>query len=117
MSGETTLVKQPGVKTLAQPTFDYPRPMKDEGYATPEEAVLAAIDVPARYVTVVGSRIEGDEARVWLLTNDREPFEEYECVCVRDHGLWHETHGSGGFSLLTPGEIRQRAADIRSQSR
>ena len=89
--------------------------MEEHGYATPEEAVLADWDGPLKkFVTVVGSRIKGDEAYVWLLTNDREPFEEYECVCAREGGLWRESHGSGGFSLTTPREIKDRAAAIRS---
>jgi hypothetical protein len=92
--------------------------MDEPGYATPEEAVLAEWrGVPSQFVTVVGSRINGDEARVWLLTNDREPFEEYECVCVCEGGLWRESHGSGGFSLTTPREIKQRATEIGSRSR
>jgi len=72
--------------------------VEEQGYATPEDAVLAEWEgIPRRFVTVVGSRIEGDEAHVWLLTNDREPFEEYESVCVREGGLWRESHGWGGF--------------------
>lgn len=75
------------------------------------------MDVPARYYTIVGGRVHGDEATVWLLTNDREPFEEYECNCLRENGLWRETGGSGGFSTLTPLSIRKRARETRERSR
>jgi hypothetical protein len=88
--------------------------MGERGYQTPEEAVLAVTGIPERFVTVVGSRIDEDEAHVWLLTNDRPPFEEYECICVRDGGLWHETHGWGGFAEGTPDEIKKAADQIRS---
>jgi hypothetical protein len=91
--------------------------MEEQGYRTPEEAVLAEGDIPAQYVTVVGSRIRGDEAHVWLLTNDWPPFEEYECICVREEGLWHETHGWGSFSIGTPRDVRKRADEIRAASR
>jgi hypothetical protein len=87
------------------------------GFATPEQAVLADDDIPDRYVTVLGSRAKGDEARVWLLMNDRPPFEEYECVCVREDDGWHEVSGSGSFSLATPREIRRAAENIRSRFR
>jgi hypothetical protein len=97
-------------------TLDYAHLVEERGYETPEEAVLAERDIPAQYATVVGSRIRGDEAHVWLMTNDRLPFEEYECVCVRAAGLWYETHGWGGFSVGTPREIRKRAREIRSAS-
>ena len=89
--------------------------MGEPGHQTPEEAVLAATGIPERFVTVVGSRIDGDEARVWLLTNDRAPFEEYGCICVREGGLWRETHGQGGFPDDTPSEIKQAADQIRSR--
>jgi hypothetical protein len=88
----------------------------EEQYQTPEEAVLADGDIPEQYVTIVGSRIRGDEVRVWLLTNDRPPFEEYECVCVREEGFWRETHGWGGFSIGSPHEVRKRADEIRAAS-
>ena len=89
--------------------------MDERGYQTPEEAVLAESDVPEQFVTVVGSRIDGNEAHVWLLTNDRPPFEEYECICVREDELWHETHGWGGFADDTPPEIKKAADQIRSR--
>ena len=90
----------------------------EQGYATPEEAVLADWEeIPKEFVTLVGSRIEGDEAHVWLLTNDREPFHEYECVCRREGGLWRLEFDWGGFALTTPRDIKERAAEIRSRSR
>ena len=70
---------------------------------------------PEGFVTVVGSRIQGDEARVWLLTNNRPPFEEYECICVREGGLWRESHGWGGFAVDTPPEITEDADQIRAR--
>jgi len=89
--------------------------MEERGYQTPEEAVLAEIDIPERFVTVLGSRIRRDEAHVYLLTNDRPRFEEYECICVREDGLWQESHGWGGFSLGTPRVIKKAANEIRSR--
>jgi hypothetical protein len=97
--------------------LDYLRGVDEPGHQTPEEAALGDNDIPERYVTIVGRRVSGEQARVWLLTNDREPFEEYECVCVREGGLWRETIGWGGFSDGTHREIRNRAAEIRAASR
>jgi hypothetical protein len=90
--------------------------MERRGYQTPEEAVLAGGGWPEGFATVVGSRIQGDEACVWLLTNDRSPFEEYECVCVRKDALWHEASGYGGFAVDTPHEITEAADQIRARS-
>jgi len=91
--------------------------MDEVGYATREQAVLAANDIPDRYVTVLGSRISGDRARVWLLTNDRPSFEEYECDCIREADGWHEVSGSGGCSLGTPREVKRAATQIRARFR
>jgi hypothetical protein len=33
-------------------------------------------------VTVLGIRREGDTASVWMLTNDRPPFEPYAAICL-----------------------------------
>jgi hypothetical protein len=89
--------------------------MDDPGYDTPEEAVLAEFGAPRRFVNVVGVRIRGERARVWLLTNDRPPFEEYTCVCVREDGLWREEFGSNGFSWPTPREVKAQAQQIRAR--
>jgi hypothetical protein len=67
-----------------------------------------------RYVTVLGSHIDGNEATVWLLTNDRPSFEGYESVCVREDGHWHESHGSGGLGSNAPREILEAADQIRA---
>jgi hypothetical protein len=85
----------------------------EKGYTTPEEAVIGGWRTG--FATIVGSHIDGDEAHVWLLTNDRPPFEEYECVCIREGGLWRESHGWGGFSDLTPVEITEAAQAVRSR--
>ncbi len=42
---------------------------EDEGYETAEAAARA--DIPERFVTVLGVRVAGDTAHVWMLTNDR----------------------------------------------
>jgi hypothetical protein len=89
--------------------------MASDGYETPEQAVLAGGGWPAGMATVVGLRVSGNEARVWLLTNDRPSFEKYECVCFRENGRWHEVHGSGGFSIVTPREVRKAAAAIEAR--
>jgi hypothetical protein len=103
--------------TLAQSTLTTLGLVPVRGYPTPEEAVVADMDIPERFFTIIGSRVRGDSATVWVLTNDREPFEEYECDCQREAGLWREIGGSGGFSPMTPLTIRRRAREIRSRSR
>jgi hypothetical protein len=55
---------------------------------------------------------KGDQARVWMLTNDRPPFEEYEVDCGREGTRWFRTNGSGGFGNRTPQEVLQRAAQL-----
>jgi hypothetical protein len=91
--------------------------MDEPGYETPEEAVLAGFGAPRRFVNVVGVRVRGDRARVWLLTNDRPAFEEYTCVCGRERGLWREEFGTNGFSWPTPRDVRKQAQQIRSSFR
>lgn len=88
-----------------------------DGYATPEEAARG--DIPEKFVTVLGVAVRGDEATVWLLTNDRPPFEAYVENCVRTDGRWHPSEGSGGFGAgaSTPWEIREAAARIEEQFR
>jgi len=78
----------------------------ESGYATPEEASCA--DIPQRFVTVVGTEIDGDTATVWLLTNDRPPFEDYQVNCVRDDRRWHADSGFP-FNVGTPEEILEQA--------
>ncbi len=90
--------------------------MGQRGWETPEQAVAPPDDIPARYVTILGSHVDGDRATVWFLTNDRPPFEPYESYCVRDeHGLWYDVGGSGGFSVDTPKHIL-RAARLEGYS-
>ena len=71
----------------------------DVGYATPEEAARG--DIPVRFATVVGSLVLGDVATVWLLTNDKPPFEPYEVNCERQSGCWHFESGFGSFGRAT----------------
>jgi hypothetical protein len=66
-------------------------------------------DIPVQFATVVGSHVEGDWAVVWLLTNDRSPFEAYEVSCQRRDGRWEYDSGSGGFGADTPDEVLDRA--------
>jgi hypothetical protein len=78
-----------------------------EGHATPEDA--ARDDIPEEYVTVLGVRIEGHEATVWMLTNDRPPFEAYTEQCHREHGRWFSAIGSNGLSGAPPDVLEQAA--------
>jgi hypothetical protein len=81
----------------------------ESGYATPEEASCA--DIPQRFVTVVGTELDGDSATVWLLTNDRPPFEDDQGNCVRDNGRWHADSGFP-FNDGTPDEILEQARSL-----
>ena len=72
----------------------------------PEEAARG--DIPRQFVTVVGTQIEGDVATVWLLTNDRPPFQDYEVHCVRERGRWHADSGSP-FNVGAPDDVLERA--------
>jgi nitronate monooxygenase len=85
------------------------------GYATPEAAARG--DIPEQYCIVLGVRVDGDEATVWLLTNDRPRFEPYEVVCVRSGGGWEADVGTGGFSTRTPPEILEKAARLEAAFR
>ncbi len=91
--------------------------MDEPGYETPEEAVLAEFDVPRRYATVVGVRVRGDQAWVYLLTNDRPAFEEYTCVCFREAGRWTEAYGSSGFARPVPADVKREAERVRLRFR
>jgi hypothetical protein len=84
--------------------------MEGQGHATPEAAVHG--DIPDEYVTIVGVRIEGDDAHVWMVTNDRPTYEGHEVDCVKKGELWFAEGGSGGFSLLTPREVLATAARL-----
>lgn len=75
-----------------------------------EEAACAGY--PKEYVAVLGVRIDGDKARVWMLTNDVPPFEPYESNCVRVADGWRETDGSGGFSVDTPEDVLAEAGRL-----
>jgi hypothetical protein len=85
---------------------EFPCPSHD----SPEEAARG--DIPEQFVTVVGVRIEGDSAHVWLVTNDRPTFEGYEVDCVRKDGKWYDVGGSGGFDMYTPRDVLERAAAL-----
>jgi hypothetical protein len=82
----------------------------DDGHDLPQDAARG--DIPEEFVTVLGIQIEGDYARVWMLTNDRPSFEPYEEFLILKGSKWFATHGSGGFSLDTPAEILERAAKL-----
>lgn len=79
----------------------------DDGYNTPEEAAVG--DVPRRFALVVGTRLEGRGATVWLLTNEAPRFEPYQVECVRRDGRWRSESGSGGFMTGTPAEVKDQA--------
>jgi hypothetical protein len=82
----------------------------EDASPTPEEAVRG--DIPERYVTVLGVRIEGDEATVWTVTNDRPPYELYEEQCVRTADGWYSLGGGNGFGVDTPPGIWAKASDL-----
>jgi hypothetical protein len=76
-------------------------------FATPEEA--AAIGIPRRFVTILGVRRRGNEADVWMLTNDRPPYEREEASCTRVGDGWELVNSGGGFGAGTPPEIIEKA--------
>jgi hypothetical protein len=84
-----------------------------EGHATAEEAARG--DIPERYVRVLGVRVDRGDAIVWMLTNDRPPFEEYTMVVYRDrHGRWHSGSGVCGIGSFNgvdaPADVLEAAA-------
>jgi hypothetical protein len=86
----------------------------EQRYEAPEEA-LAGFGAARRFITVLGVRIDGNEARVWLLTNDRPSFEEYTCLCARDGNAWQEVMGSNGLWPTVPAEVEEAVREIRSR--
>jgi hypothetical protein len=56
----------------------------DSGFASPEEAARG--DIPAQFVTTLGTEVRGDSATVWLLTNDARYFEPITVFCELNHG-------------------------------
>ena len=86
-----------------------------DGYATAEEAARG--DIPERYARILGVRVDGRDATVWMLTNDRPPFEEYTMVVYRDeHGRWESGSGACGLGSFNgvdaPAEILAAAARL-----
>ena len=81
--------------------------LEDDGCETLEEAARG--DIPPQFATVVGSRVSGDTATVWLLTNDQPPFETYEVYCERRNSRWYGVGGSGGFGVGAPDEVLAEA--------
>jgi hypothetical protein len=83
----------------------------EDGHATPEAAARG--DIPERFATIVGVLTTGDSARVWMLTNDRPPFEPYSMYCERVGQRWYAT-GSGGnsFDPDVPPEVLEEAARL-----
>ena len=77
---------------------------------TPEAA--ASGDVPGRFVTVLGVRIRGDEADVWMLTNDRPPFEREQALVARVKDGWVGVLSGGGFDPSSPAEIIGKAEEL-----
>ena len=83
------------------------------GYSTPEEAARG--DIPERYVRVLGVHFDDRFTIVWMLTNDRPPFEEYTMVVYRDsHGRWHSGSGICGLGSFNgvdaPADVLDAAA-------
>jgi hypothetical protein len=80
------------------------------GYATPEEAALSGWD--ARYVQLLGARVEGGRATVWVLTNDRPSFEPYAHDCALTAVGWVDAGGTGGIGSDAPEEVFEVAASF-----
>ena len=79
------------------------------GHATPEAAARG--DIPERFATIVGVLITGDTGRVWMLTNDRPPFEPYSMYVERVGNRWFATHSGGNsFDPDVPPEVLEEAA-------
>jgi hypothetical protein len=68
------------------------------GYSTPEEAARG--DIPPQFAQI--SRLtysaSGEDATVWLLTNDEPYLYPYTVCCFRDdeQGRWHLGSGWSG---------------------
>ncbi len=80
---------------------------KDEEYEALKRAARG--DIPERYVQILGYRVDGDRATVWMLTNDRAPFEPYAVHCVRTHGRWDSQVGSNSLDDA-PADVTEAAA-------
>jgi hypothetical protein len=80
------------------------------GYATPEQAACG--DISPAFVTVVGARVSGDRAAVWLPTNDKPPFEDYQVNCELESARWHVESGFGGFGSGTPAKVLEAARSL-----
>lgn len=69
--------------------------VREDGYATPEEAALAGWDTRYARVHEVSYAANGKEARVTLLTNEEPYLYPYYVWCERDSdGRWSESHSS-----------------------
>jgi hypothetical protein len=82
-------------------------PKNPDVFPTPEAA--ASGNVPGRFVTVLGVRVRGDNADVWLLTNDRPPFEREQALLTRVEDGWEGVLSGGGFDSSTPAEVITKA--------
>ena len=80
---------------------------EDNGCETLEEAARG--DIPPQFATVVGTRVTGDAATVWLLTNDLPPFEPYTVDCERRNGRWYFDAGYGGLGSDAPDDVLAKA--------
>ena len=78
--------------------------------ATLDEAARG--DISQRYATILGARVEGETAVVWMLTNDRPSFEAYTVECHRQRWGWVGGNGSNGFGYDPPPEIDEAAARL-----
>jgi hypothetical protein len=76
---------------------------------SPEEAARG--DIPEQYVTVLGVRIDNDRATVWMLTNDRAPYQAYTVDCYLDGAGWEQGIGGSGLGESAPPEVLKAAAE------
>jgi hypothetical protein len=76
---------------------------------SPEEAARG--DIPEQYVTVLGVRIDDDRATVWMLTNDRVPYQAHTVDCYLDCAGWERGIGGSGLGESAPPEVLTAAAD------
>jgi hypothetical protein len=85
-------------------------PENPDVFTTPEAAACG--DIPGRFVNVLGVRIRGDEADVWMLTNDGPPFEREQALVTRVEGGWEGVLSGAGFDSSTPAEIITKAEQL-----
>ena len=94
----------------------YDLPMSTDHDERDALASRACGDIPPQFCTVVDVDISGEEAKVWLLTNDASHFERYQVNFIRDHDTWVESLSAGGFQTGTPDDVHVRARRLEGRA-